>query len=1005
MIRKQLFALMLFLGTWVVAYGQKDILPVNDILDRRPGYFMLTGADIYQDYQTVIPHCDLIIRDGKIEAIGTKLQKPTGATVIDLTGETIYPAFIDLYSDYGLPKIVPKSGNPWGEREKIEKQTEGAYNANDAIKAAYNASGEFKYDKKSAETYRDMGFATVLTARRDGLARGSAALVVVGDGEENYNMIVPKSAAEYSWEKGTSKQYYPVSIMGYMAVLRQTFYDADWYAKGGNQSFFDNTLESWNQLMSLPQIFVADNKYGILRANTLGKEFSKNFIMVGGGDEYQLLDEIKSINAPLVVPISFPKAYNFSDPFDIESISLKKLMHWEWAPSNPYLLEKAGVAFAITANGLNDFESFHTNLVKAHRYGVSKETLLKALTYNPAQFIKAEDQVGTLTKNKLANFLVCSGDFFDDESIILSTWVKGKEYRIHNPELADMLGDFQFKLDSLNILMHIKLKAGDKNGLDISFTKSDSTKITSKPEFIQEQIQSILQLDSTGSNYYNIVGWFRNNRWEGRARNATGDWVMWESSRTNGGTGKPKEKSPVLFKPDLSKLPRPFNAYGYLTPPESKTILIKNAMVWTSEAEGVLNNTDVLVENGKIVKVGKGLEDENAGVIDGTGKYLTAGIIDEHSHIALFSINDVDKVSSMVRMKDVINPEDMDIYRQLAGGVTASQLLHGSANPVGGQSAMVKHRWGVAPEEMLVKGAAPFIKFALGENVKKSFNPNSIRYPQTRMGVEQVYRDIFSRAREYQQKMDKYQSLTSKEKAGTIPPRRNLQLEAISEVLDSKRFITCHSYVQSEINMLMKVAEDFGFRVNTFTHILEGYKVADKMKAHGAGASTFSDWWAYKFEVRYAIPYNAAILTREGVVTAINSDDAEMGRRLNQEAAKTMKYGGMSEQQAWDMVTINPAKLLHLDDRMGSIKTGKDADLVLWTDDPLSIYARAEKTWVDGKLYFDQQKDTEMQQWADQERKRIVAEMLKAKEQGEETQEVYPNKKPAVNCDLIGNIN
>lgn len=359
--------------------------------------------------------------------------------------------------------------------------------------------------------------------------------------------------------------------------------------------------------------------------------------------------------------------------------------------------------------------------------------------------------------------------------------------------------------------------------------------------------------------------------------------------------------------------------------------------------------------------------------------------------------------SGMVRIGDNIDAENINVYRALAGGVVAVQILHGSANPIGGQSALVKLRWGEAPENYKIQGADRFIKFALGENVKRTANPSSIRYPQTRMGVEQVYVDAFTSALEYKKKWDAYNSLPAKEKALAIKPRRDLADEAMLDILNKKLFITCHSYVQSEINMLMKVAERFNFRVNTFTHILEGYKVADKMAQHGVAASSFADWWNYKWEVRYAIPYNAAILTRAGVLTAINSDDAEMGRRLNQEAAKTVKYGGLSEEEALKTVTLNPAKMLHLDNQMGSIKVGKSADIVLWTDHPLSVYAKAEKTIIDGKVYFDLEKDAQNRKEQEAERARLIQKMKDAKRAGAPTQRGEGRSQVMFHCeDILG---
>ncbi|HQR02365.1 MAG TPA: amidohydrolase family protein, partial [Ferruginibacter sp.] len=387
--------------------------------------------------------------------------------------------------------------------------------------------------------------------------------------------------------------------------------------------------------------------------------------------------------------------------------------------------------------------------------------------------------------------------------------------------------------------------------------------------------------------------------------------------------------------------------------PKQETLLIKNATVWTSEKEGKLENTDILIKNGRIAAIGKNLSDPTARVIDATGKNVTAGIIDEHSHIAVSSINEGGQsVTSEVRIGDNMNPDDINIYRQLSGGVTTSHILHGSANTIGGQTQLIKLRWGANAEDLKFAGADPFIKFALGENVKRSSaTQGNPRFPDTRMGVDQVQMDAFQRASDYQKAMKAAEENNKKKGATPIFVRRDLELDALVEIMNKKRFITCHSYVQSEINATMKVAEKFGFTVNTFTHILEGYKVADKMKAHGANASTFSDWWNYKMEVVDAIPFNAYIMNKVGLNVAINSDDAEMARRLNQEASKSVKYGGMSEEEALKMVTINPAKMLHVDSKVGSLKVGKDADIVIWSDNPLSIYAKAEKTIVDGIIY------------------------------------------------------
>jgi imidazolonepropionase-like amidohydrolase len=338
-----------------------------------------------------------------------------------------------------------------------------------------------------------------------------------------------------------------------------------------------------------------------------------------------------------------------------------------------------------------------------------------------------------------------------------------------------------------------------------------------------------------------------------------------------------------------------------------------------------------------------------------------------------------------VRIGDVIDPDDINIYRQLAGGVTAAHLLHGSANPIGGQCQLIKLRWGAEPEELKFEGAPATIKFALGENVKQSNWGDRFtrRYPQTRLGVEEIMRDAFQAALEYEAEWQRWRALPERERQRSIPPRRDLQLEALLEILRGKRLIHCHSYVQSEILMLMRLAEQFGFRVNVFTHVLEGYKVARELARHGAGASTFSDWWAYKFEVYDAIPYNPAIMHEQGVLVAINSDDAEMGRRLAQEAGKSVGYSGISEEEALKFVTLNPARMLRVDHRVGSIEVGKDADIVLWSGPPLSTRSVVEQTYVDGRCYFDRVRDEQLRQRDAQLRQQLEQRALQALRQGE----------------------
>ena len=994
------------------ALAQEEIYPVNGVRDTRPGVYLFTHATIFTDYQTRQEDVSLLIRDGVVEAVGRDLTPPAQAQVIDLRGKYIYPGLIDVYSDYGLSEVPKSKPFSFNKREQLKRKNEGPFSTNDAIRSQYQAAKDFKVKDQEAKNYRKVGFGAVLTNKRDGLARGTSALVSLSDEAPNQVVMIPRAGAHYSFDKGSSKQFYPISAMGFVALLRQTYLDAAWYPTQRNDDYRDESLEAWIAQQDLPQFFDAPGWLQLLRADQLGDEFGVQYVLRGSGNEYQRLDEIKATQASLIIPINFPDAYDVADPYDAKNIALQDMKHWELAPTNPGRLAARDIPFAITAEGLTSMDDFWKNLRKAIAHGLSEEDALKALTYTPAQLVRAEDQVGSLQPGRVANFLITSDNLFNEDAIIYENWIQGKPFVLHDKDAPDLAGAYQLQVGDTTYALEI---SGKPSQPKFAIQQGDTTQTAVDAKVDQTTVTLSFPPNKASKERVRLSGYVDGQALKGSGQRADGTWVNWQATyqgdleeegdgerRTENGEGKTDagEREAVVLD-SLTDVVYPFMPFGREQLPDAGTYLIKGATVWTNEDEGVLEQADVLVSARKIKQVGTDLSDRTATVIDGTGKHLTSGIIDEHSHIALTSVNDIATNSAMVRMNDVVDSEDINIYRQLAGGVTVAQLLHGSANPIGGQSALVKLRWGAAPQDMLIDGADGYIKFALGENVKRSSNDNSIRYPQSRMGVEQVYRDAFTRARHYDQQWQEYNQLSAGEQAETAPPRRDLALEAVAEILNDQRFITCHSYVQSEINMLMHVADDFDFTVNTFTHILEGYKVADKMAEHGAGGSTFSDWWAYKFEVRYAIPYNATLMTTAGVTTAINSDDAEMARRLNQEAAKSVKYGGMSEEEAWKMVTLNPAKLLHLDDRMGSIQPGKDADLVLWTDHPLSIYAKPEKTMVDGRIYFDLEEDARQQEQIAQERNRLIQKLQAAKKGGAATQKGGSATRQQFHCDDV----
>ena len=1002
--------------------------PENGIADPRHGHFAFTNATIVKDATNTITNGTLVIKDGRITAVGSGLKVPAGAVEIDCKGKYIYPSFIDIYSDYGTPQRAAGTGFGgfnFNQAPQLETTVKGPYGWNQALKSDVDVYKVFSVNDASAKPLRELGFGAVLTHVKDGVARGTGAVVTLANEKENLVIIKEKASAHYSFNKGTSTQSYPSSMMGYIAMLRQTFLDAQWYKTKPYTEGLNLTLQSWNDNQSLPQIFEANDKWNDLRADRIGDEFGVQYIIKAGQNEYQRIKEMKATNATFILPLNYPQAQDVEDPNDARFVSLSDMKQWELAPTNAAAFEKAGIPFCITTADLRAVNLFWANLRKAMDYGLSETKVLEALTKTPATTLGVYDKVGSLDAGKLGNFLITNGPIFNDRSVILQNWVQGIKYVVKE-DAGSVAGTYSLTVNTpagtekytLDVKSSSAVTMYAKDTLNSKFSFDGKQVKISYAPIARRQRPTGQTPDTTrrpgggfpgGGGGFNrggmgaeqalpasatrLSGISSGTEWNGSGTDSLGNSLTWTATLVKLTEVKP-DSAKKREMPEVGAVVYPFEPFGWTesTQPKQETILIKNATVWTNEKEGILQNADVLIKNGKIAAVGKNLSDPSAKVIDGTGKHVTPGIIDEHSHIAAASINEgAQSVTSEVRITDNLNPEDINIYRQLSGGVTTSHILHGSANVIGGQTQLIKLRWGANAEDLKFKDSPGFIKFALGENVKRSnFNipGGNNRYPDTRMGVEQVLIDAFTRAKDYKKEWADYNTAKDKlvkEKkslTGLEIPRRDLELDALVEILDKKRFITCHSYVQSEINTAMKVADQMGYTVNTFTHILEGYKVADKMLKHGAFASTFSDWWAYKMEVEDAIPYNAAIMQKVGLVVAINSDDAEMARRLNQEAGKIVKYGGVTEEEALKMVTLNPAKMLHVEEKVGSLKVGKDGDVVLWSDNPLSIYAKSLYTIVDGTIYFDRVKDEQLQKEVDAERLRLVRKMNGEKRSG-----------------------
>ncbi len=981
MQKTKLLLVALFLLTGVTQLLTAQVtFPVNDVASPKDGHYAFTNASIVKDAQTTLQNATMVVRQGKIVAVGNNIAIPKDAVVIDCSGKYIYPAFIDIYSDYGIPvTAAPQTvGGPGAffRTQQITSNTKGAYGWNQAIKPETEAHKIFTADEAKAKALRDIGFGSVLTHQKDGIARGTGSFVTLASQPDNFVLLKDKASAHYSFSKGTSSQSYPSSMMGMIALLRQTYLDAQWYKSNPASEGNNLSLKSWNDNQSLPQIFEANDKWNDLRADKIGDEFGVQYIIKGGGNEYQRIKEIAESKASYILSLNYPAAMDVDDPNDLRFVGLDDLKHWELAPGNAAAFEKAGINFSLTTADLTNVTEFMANLRKAMEYGLTEQKALEALTKAPATMLGMYDKIGSLDAGKIANFLITSGPVFAEKTVLLQNWTQGIRNSVKEENWYDVKGTYNL-MTTIGGAKAFSLELKDAGVA--SFISKDT--LTGKYSF-DGKLVKLSYTEGRGPNTKETIlsGVANGNIWNGRGSDAQGNIFTWTANfdkKPEIKADSVRPKQPLV----LGKVTYPFLSYGWEEMPKAGNILIKNATVWTSEKEGKLDNTDVLVKDGKIAAFGKDLTDATARVIDGTGKHVTAGIIDEHSHIASSSTNEGGQsITSEVRIGDNLNPDDMNIYRQLSGGVTSSHILHGSANTIGGQTQLIKLRWGANDQDLKFAGADPFIKFALGENVKRSSaTQGNTRFPDTRMGVDQIFMDAFQRAADYQNAWKAADENNKKKGAAPMVVRRDLELDALVEIMNKKRFITCHSYVQNEINAAMKVGDKFGFTFNTFTHILEGYKVADKMKAHGANVSTFSDWWNYKMEVVDAIPYNAYIMQRVGLNVAINSDDAEMARRLNQEAAKSVKYGGMNEIDALNMVTINPAKMMHIDAKTGSIKVGKDADLVVWSDNPLSIYAKAEKTIVDGIIYFDRDKDAAMRIQNKNEKARLIQKLATAK--------------------------
>lgn len=1000
--------LLAALGTVVVTASADNTTPVRGLHDNSPTLVALQNATIVTEPGEQLDNATLVIENGKISAVQRNNRAPQGARVIDATGYTIYPGFIDPYSNYGVTEAEAAQRYTRSEPAQYDNQRTGGNAANDAIHAQLRWVDGFSTDSEQADDYRELGFTAVQSVRMDGIFRGQGTTVSLADEIPNQAVYQPVTRHFSSFDKGSSTQQYPASLMGSVALIRQTLSDAQWYAQaqgrtlsGGGVLEYNAALAALSNVSEQGVIFETTEELDIARAHQVFSEFDVPVSYVGSGFEYARLADISEVGASLILPLNYPAAPDVSAQYAELDVSVADLRHWERAPGNAAAMADAGVDFAFTLHGLENRSDFLTNVRQAIDHGLQPDTALAALTTSAARIAGVDDKAGRLAPGYMADFVVSRGDLFSDGEIV-SVWTQGQEHALKPMHPTRFAGEFSINVEGQSYTLTVQQQGDVKATLSVDDSQAEVTHVVAEAH----QLNFVVDMQAFGGNgvYRFSLSASNRDQLSGSYTDAAGQDHAVVAERQ--GDADEEQTSPrQAGSPDYrSQLTLPNIGLGVDGLPEQQNLIIKNATIWTSADAGVLENADMVVRDGRIYSVGQNLPTPRGYLeIDGTGMHVTSGIVDEHSHIAIDrGVNEgTEAVTSEVRIGDVVNPDDVHIYRSLAGGTTVAHLLHGSANPIGGQGQTIKLRWGANAEGLKFSEAPPTIKMALGENVKQSnWGINNHRYPQTRMGVAAVIHDFFRTAAEYEQAQQAYNDMSRRERSRTAPPRRNYRLEALLEILREERHIHAHSYIASEVLALMETADELGFSIHTFTHILEGYKVASEMAEHGARASTFADWWAFKVEAFDAIPFNACEMMEQGVLTSLNSDSNDLQRRMNIEAAKSVRYCGMDEQEALRMITLYPAMQLEIDNLVGSLEEGKHADFVLWNNHPLSAYAQVQQTWIEGHKFFDREADLERRELIQQEQQVLIQQILaEGNSASRGASNGYKTEQPTWHCD------